>query len=787
MSEKPTFVAPGSMVGPYRITELIGKGGFSEVWSSWDTRLQRLVAIKLVARSSTNPHTTIQFRREANVVIRLEHPHILPLYDFGETENFRFLTMRYVTGGSLAQRMARDPLPISEVLRLITAIAETLDYIHDQNVVHRDLKPGNILLDAQSAPYLTDFGLAKELSEETKQIHSAAGTLTYMPPEQFTGGVITRRSDLYSFGMMLFQLFAGDLPYEGKVAFGLRQISSPEKLPDVTLLNPVLPARLNEMLWKLTDPDPTKRPDSAGAAMREIAELMKSVQGVETETVPTSAPAITFALESGAYRQREAESLIQQDLPGWQQGKFTLSLTHFVLLDVLLLELNQLITPEVCSLMLRASLEYNQQIERWWKESQDDERRRACWHAIANGAEPVLLRALRLASTMPWAREADVAILSNIGKRLMPISDFTEPALSFLERALPKDPTWESPPVPVPATEAAPDSTTQEEHPPVAPAAPDGSPKVEGAAVESDPLAATDDNLKALATSKSPLAARAATLIGSARRTRAAVALPTSLAQANSILVVFETAGSLPRSIPMTQRIILLLILALRQLTRDPLPALAQWVWAAAGNSLGTALMIFGVWRLGSVLENARILNSVGNGLLFGLIYATGVWAARHIVLRMRITPLGVRLVLGTLVGGFIVAVGFSLFHRLVYDDAEGIEGSIALLGGVLYVAGFALSVVFPAWVQFVLGTLGVVLAFYVPWLIYQSEDRVPTFYFDESNPDSVVPLSIAAGVLVAAFSLGYLWRSAVQHRLRRRIATVQGQTSPGSDGITSG
>jgi len=178
------------MIGAYRLTERVGKGGFSEVWSAWDTHLHRLVAIKLVPRAGNDAHSTIQFGREATIVTRLEHPHILPLFDFGETPEIRYLVMRYVTGGSLADRLAHGPLSPSELVRYMMPVAETLDYIHEQHIVHRDLKPSNILLDAQDLPYVTDFGLAKILSDETQGMHSGSGTLTYMPPEQFIGGAL---------------------------------------------------------------------------------------------------------------------------------------------------------------------------------------------------------------------------------------------------------------------------------------------------------------------------------------------------------------------------------------------------------------------------------------------------------------------------------------------------------------------------------------------------------------------------------------------------------------------
>lgn len=712
------------MVSAYRITELIGKGGFSQVWSAWDTRLNRLVAVKIISTAGSDAHNTIQFGREAAMITRLEHPHILPLYDFGETPDFRYLVMRYVTGGSLAQRIERGRLPIPEVLRLMNFVASTLNYIHEQRVVHRDLKPGNILLDVQGLPYLTDFGLAKQLTDETRPMHSASGTLTFMPPEQFSGGMMSVRSDQYSFGILLYQLFTGQLPFDGKVALGMRQLNRDEKMPDVTLADPKLPYRLNEFLWQLTDLDPMARPESAVVVMKEVTEVM---QGIDSDGA-TPAPDISVALESGAYRQREAESLIQQHVGPWQKGELTLSLTHFVLLDILLRNLPSLLNGDVRSRMLRGALECNQQVDYWWKECTDPERQRACWHAAMHGDDAVRLHALSLAITTLWVRHASDETVNSIGKRLMPISDFTPTALEFLERALPARQHWEV------------DNRYPE----------------------------TDDNLRALAVSKSPLAKRAAALIGTARRTRAVLALPTLVGVANPILIAYETAGSLPdEGIPMVERLRLGLLLAVRQLTRDPLAALNQYAWAAFGNWIALGLMIFFVTRYAQeYFSDWRVLNSVGQGLLFGLLYGVGVWLARHITQRLRVVPFWARASLGTLAGGLVIAIGFGLFQKYIYTDV--IDPSVSIPSGLLFVVGFALSVGLPPFAQALLGAAGVAAAYLIPWSNYLANDVRAPFFFDDQYPDSALPLAVITALVLAVLTLGYLWRKLLWRALTR-------------------
>lgn len=731
-----SLVSPNSMIASYRITELIGKGGFSEVWSAWDTRLNRLVAIKVIPRVGSDAHSTIQFGREASVITRLEHPNILPLYDFGETPQYRYLIMRYVTGGSLADRIERARLPIHEVLRLMLPVASTLDYIHAQRVVHRDLKPGNILLDAQNSPYLADFGLSKELTDETSPMHSASGTLTYMPPEQFSGGILSPRSDLFSFGILLFQLLAGELPFKGQIALGMRQLGQKDTLPDITLVEPKLPAKLNDYLRQLTDPNPDLRPESATEVMWHIAGLLQNVEGGQSTTGITAD--LSLALESADYRLREAESLLQRNLSPWENGAFKLSLTHFVLLDILLRDLPALRSSPVRSLMLRGALEYNSQIDYWWEVCQDNERQRACWHAVIFGETAVSLHALALAVNTLWVRNASEETVNNVGKRLTPVSEFTPTALEFLEHSLPEKPDW-----------------------PAAPGA--------------NGLAHTDDNLAALATSDSPLADRAAALIGKAKRTRAMLAL--SVAKTHPRLVAYEAAGSLPDGIPAADRLRLLALLAARQLTRNPTLLFAHWRWAALGNVLAMALMIYIVFRSADLLGNTRLLNTLGLGLMFGLIFSVGVWLARHIPETLRIVPLWLRAILGIVAGGLVMTAGFDLFQRLVYNDV--IEPQVALTSGVLYVLGFAVSVTLPVWAQTICGAAGVAAAFLIPWADYLANDVRPPFFFDYDNPQSATPLVLAASVLLAVLTLGYVWRRLFRHSYEVKVHATGELSSP--------
>ncbi len=730
MTEIGYVGTPGRSVGVYQLTELIGQGGFSEVWSAWDTRLKRVVALKIIPidDEASASESAARFAREALIVTRLEHHHILPLYDFGEEATFRYLVMRYATGGSLVDRLDHGVrLAPSEVLRLMTPIAAALDYLHEARVVHRDIKPGNILLDAQNTPYLADFGLAKTLSDDTQQIHSTAGTLVYMSPEQFRGDVLSAQSDQFSFGVMLFLLFTGSLPYSGNYVFAMRQLTNGESLPDVTESNPTLPQGLNDYLRQLTTADPAARPTHLGPILSAMAALFSDQPA---STPENSVVAITHALESGVYRRREAEFLLEKYLPAWQAGKFTLNRTHFILLDMILSGEGILLTAESRSFMLRGALEYGHQIDRWWMQATDKERQRAAWDALNSLDGSIVLTTLSRITGQVWVSEIQPATLEKIGRRLVPISAFTLPALQFLETALVVRDTW----------------------------------------LVDDDLSGLDENLAVLACATSSLGLRAARLIGRARRTRAAVALPATLRETGPLLTVYETAGNLPSGhFSATQTAGLTGLLALRQLTHDPLSILRRYPWALAGSVLSVALMIFVLFRGLTLTDTARVLNALGLGILYGAIYGLGVCLARHIGLHLTIAARWLRLLLAVLAGGAIVALGINLYQNLVYDDV--IAPALAVSFGWLYVVGFVLSLGKPVWMQTLAGTAGVAGAYLIPWWLYtavNNTDSIP-FYFDGANPSAAVPLVIAGALLVAIITLGESWLTLMTGRLTRR------------------
>jgi tetratricopeptide (TPR) repeat protein/tRNA A-37 threonylcarbamoyl transferase component Bud32 len=217
--DQPAPDAPRTLAGRYRLDEKIAEGGFAEVWKGHDLELRRAVAVK-VPKQGRLPSTE-RFIAEARRVAGLKHPGVVPVFDVGRDGDSCFIVSEFVEGGNLAERIAKNRPTPQEAARLVAEIAETLAYAHLQGFVHRDIKPGNILLDHHNRALLADFGIA--FSPDDKGESGSFGTLPYMSPEQVEGKALDHRSDIYSLGVVLYELLAGHLPHQATDPVELRR------------------------------------------------------------------------------------------------------------------------------------------------------------------------------------------------------------------------------------------------------------------------------------------------------------------------------------------------------------------------------------------------------------------------------------------------------------------------------------------------------------------------------------------------------------------------------------
>jgi len=273
-------------IGRYEVIRELGQGGMAMVYLARDPYIKRQVAVKVLPRQFTfDPQFRARFQREAEVIAALEHPAIVPVYDFGEVENQPFIVMRYMPGGTLADLLVEGPLPIPEIAALFERIGSALDHAHRLGVIHRDIKPGNILFDAQGISYLSDFGIAK-LAEASASLTGTGiiGTPAYMSPEQAQGEKnLDGRCDIYSLGVVLFQALTGELPYKADTPMGVAMAHIIEPVPSLLERSPDLPATFESIIHKTLDKSPDNRYQTAGQLAQAIHE---GEQGPVVRMVP---------------------------------------------------------------------------------------------------------------------------------------------------------------------------------------------------------------------------------------------------------------------------------------------------------------------------------------------------------------------------------------------------------------------------------------------------------------------------------------------------------------------
>ena len=271
----------GSRLGPYEITSRLGAGGMGEVYQALDTRLDRSVAIKVLpSELAHNDQLQQRFEREAKTISQLNHPNICTLYDVGHENGVAYLVMELLDGETLADRIARGPLPLADVVRYGSQIAQGLSRAHRAGIVHRDLKPGNIMI-TKSGAKLLDFGLAKsaviEINPEgaTQQKPltregTILGTFQYMAPEQLEGTEADARTDIFAFGAVLYEMVTGKRAFAGKTKTSLIAAIVGGEPPPITALQPLAPTSLEHVITKCLEKDPDDRWQSAHDVGEEL-------------------------------------------------------------------------------------------------------------------------------------------------------------------------------------------------------------------------------------------------------------------------------------------------------------------------------------------------------------------------------------------------------------------------------------------------------------------------------------------------------------------------------------
>lgn len=286
----------GQSLGRYHIIEKLGEGGMATVYKAYDTRLERDVAVKIIRKEAFSQEVIgrilKRFEREAKTLAKLTHPNIVSIIDYGEHENSPYLVMPYLAGGTLKGYMGK-PMPWQEAIRLLLPIARALDYAHSQDVIHRDVKPANILITTSGEPMLTDFGIAKMLDLEGGQTLTGTGvgigTPEYMAPEQGMGKEIDGRADIYSLGVILYELVTGRKPFTADTPMAVVFKHMTDPLPRPGSLVDGLPEGVEKVIIKALAKDPADRYQSMGELAGALKKLESTQPGEKLDVEPSMA------------------------------------------------------------------------------------------------------------------------------------------------------------------------------------------------------------------------------------------------------------------------------------------------------------------------------------------------------------------------------------------------------------------------------------------------------------------------------------------------------------------
>ncbi len=268
----------GQTLGQYEILSQIAKGGMATVFRARQKSIGRDVAIKVLPRNLMHDDGFLErFNLEVEVIASLQHPHILPVYDFGQFEDMPYIVMAYMSGGTLSDTISQGPMNLNDAEIVVRQMADALDYAHHKGVIHRDFKPGNVLLDERGNTYLADFGLAKITASNSRLTGTGMlGTPDYMAPEMALSNEITPSVDIYALGVTLFQMLSGHIPYQAATPLAVLMLHVHDPVPNIQAIRSDVNASVQQVLEKAMAKDPEGRYVSAGEMAKALSQTLNS-------------------------------------------------------------------------------------------------------------------------------------------------------------------------------------------------------------------------------------------------------------------------------------------------------------------------------------------------------------------------------------------------------------------------------------------------------------------------------------------------------------------------------
>ncbi|MEP7136833.1 MAG: protein kinase [Chloroflexota bacterium] len=709
----------GSQFRQYKLLEQIGVGGQGVVWSAVHQAENRIYAVKFneVPESDEGEADDMRDERQLARLVELKHDHILPVLEYGFERQMRFMVSPYIPGGTLTQKIKASPLTMDEIVRCATEIASALDYLHAQGIIHRDLKSANVLLDLNQNCYLADFGLARLVSTSTLAFHTGHGTPPYSPPEQIQMKAITPKSDLYSFGILLYEMFTGQLPWNGKKQLSMEQLSSKQELPDPREFNEHLPPLLTDVLRRVTSADPALRPPSAG----EIMKALKRILNIQADS-----PSSKTSGDRWVVHDEDTASLLKRALAQWKatDETYNLGLTKFAMVD---LEREKINMDAYSQFMLSQALTYGYNDDQWWLAVRDPRARLAvASRLLRKHNETIVGRIIGHLTGDPDIQITPTGLPEDTTGSLLEIGINSDNP--FLRREIfegvrkltqPKS-TWSHAPR------------------------------------ETDSL----QRLGEFALEDSEFGDTAAELIG---HLRSASAVRVVLDQSDeerkiaALLLIQKAAGSLPAFVQGRARFRLAAELIIQRLIQEPVNLISAYVLAFLGAALGVGIQVYLTYNLPDFLDTARIITSLEQGLIIGSIFGVGIFTTRVIMERFPSSPALARMAIGTFLGGIGLNISLLIFHILFLSTPP--SGLLITAASGLIALIFAVGSLLRARVvRMMLATAAVFAAIIGTWWIHinysaSPVDLTPVFRYDYAwTLPHVALIALGVALLIGVF-----------------------------------
>lgn len=688
----------GSQFRQYKLLEQIGVGGEGVVWSAVHQVENRIYAVKFNEVPESDEGEADDMRDELQLakLVGLRHGNILPVLEYGFERQMRFTVSPYIPGGTLTQKIKASPFTLEEIMRCGTEVAAALDYLHAQGIIHRDLKSANVLLDLNQNCYLADFGLARLVSTSTLAFHTGHGTPPYSPPEQIQMKAITPKSDVYSFGILLYEMFTGQLPWNGKKQLSMEQLSSKQELPDPREFNEYLPSVLTDILRRTTSADPALRPPSAGEIMKALGRVLNIPVG--------SSSSRSNGGNGWVVRDEDTANLLKRALAQWKatDETYNLGLTKFALVD---LEREKINMDTYSHFMLSQALTYGYNDDEWWQ-------------AVRDPRE-------RLAISSRLLRKHNETIVGRIVGHLT-----SDPDIQVIPTGLPDGTTGSLLEIGI-----------NSDNPFLRREIFEGVRKLTQARSAWGNSSRETDTLRRLggfALEDSEFGDTAAELIGhlrSASAVRVVLEHPDEERKIAALLLIQKAAGSLPAFVQGQVRFRLSSEWIIQRLIQEPVSLIGAYALAFLGAALGVGIQVYLTYNLPDFLDTVRIITSLEQGLIIGLISGLGIFMTRVIVERFPASVTLARLAVGTVVGGIGLNIALLIFHILFLSTPP--SGFLITAASGLVALSFAIGGLLRSrLLRMMLSTMAVFVAIIGTWWIHirysaSTVDLTPVFRYD--------------------------------------------------------